>query len=1437
MKTNFRLLLGVTLALFTVTGAIAQKLSPVGISVTPGSALPGDKVSISITANNSDTSQFGPGGTVDISVTFTSTTTGSQFTTSATGVAPTAGFIGKATVDPVSGQVTPGVGTFTFSTTLPTQTLEGGTYSAQVTLSNPAGGSIQTPTFSVTTTVLTVTGQPDLLITNLTYPAGTSYIGGNVIPMSITYINKSSTKGTYNIPFLPSTNKSNKPVRIQIVLSSNPTYGDADDFQLTFFDITAKVNADDAPHTLTWNQLLPGNFSGSYYVLAKIDSLNVVDETGEAAAAPLDPNVWLDVSGTKIGLQPSAFPTLYVPSMASGVTAAGYSDNPAVSSDGRYTVFASDAANLVGGDTNAVRDVFIYDNQTSVVRRVSASQQGQQANGASNNPAISADGRFVAFASDATNLVFGDFNGFTDIFVVDVITGTITRESVSTAGGDANGPSFRPALSSDGRYLVFESTATNLVSSVTPSGITQIYRRDRTTGVTVLISQSSGGTAGNGTSLQAALSGDGNYVAFASDATNLVSGDTNGVRDVFLRDVAGATTTRVSVATGAVQATGGASRTPAISSDGRYIAFASDATNLVPNDTNGTTDVFVYNRVAGTTTRMSVSSSGAQGVDATDPTVTGSALGSFNPTISSDGRYVAFASLANNLAPGDNIGQYNLNGSGNGAVNIYVMDRDTAATGTYDTPGNIKTTNVSLNRFGYQAYYVLNVESTAAADIQPSISGDGRWVAFPTDAESAPGLIHGATNQLSPDNNNARDIILYDRRINALPNPSTLPTVSITSPTNGGTYPVNSPVSVIANAATTIGSVASVQFFVNGASVGGPITAFPYVTSWTPKGTGRYTLSALVTDSFGNQGVSGNITVTVGPPAPPTISITSPVSGSTVTINTAQTLAADASSPNGSIVSVQFFVNGSAVGSPVLTSPYTASWTPTSAGVYTITASALDNGGTSTTASPVTVMAVPTAIATNTEYSGNYAGGAEAGRFTLVTIGGKSGSLTAYSTSSSSHVYFFPSLTLSSSGAFTGVDSTGQVTIMGNINDTGVSGTIDGGRLTFIGPIVTATTTGSTGLAGSYEGSIVGNGASTVSAIVGADRSITATVSDGTSLDAGMSAIDSSGAFTVTLASGNKITGTLDPVTNFIIATLSGSKTGTIAAALASGPAFSDGVLRNLSTRGQVGIGANVLIAGFFISGTAPKNVLIRAVGPSLSTFGLTSGLLADPQLTLNYASGPSSGATIAFNDNWGGDPAISSTAARVGAFPIDPTTRESALLVQLNPGAYTAIVNGANATSGLALVEIYDADTLAPFTAQKALNVSTRGQVGAGQSQLIAGFVISGTIPKRVLIRGVGPSLTKVGLTTGYVTDPSLRLSHAVNNVDTLIRENDNWQQGNDAAMVTAASTSVGAFALDSGSKDAVILITLPPGSYTAQVSGVNNATGLALVEVYEVP
>jgi len=270
--------------------------------------------------------------------------------------------------------------------------------------------------------------------------------------------------------------------------------------------------------------------------------------------------------------------------------------------------------------------------------------------------------------------------------------------------------------------------------------------------------------------------------------------------------------------------------------------------------------------------------------------------------------------------------------------------------------------------------------------------------------------------------------------------------------------------------------------------------------------------------------------------------------------------------------------------------------------------------------------------------------------------------------------------------------------------------------------------------------------------------------------------------------------------------------------------------LSNLSIRTNAGTGAQTLIVGFVVGGantSGPKPLLIRGAGPTLAVFGVP-GFLVDPALSVF------SGTTVvASNDNWNGDAQVSAIGTQVGAFAFGAAASRDAALYSpaLAAGAYTVHIAGVGGTTGITLAEIYDATPGNTFlvSTPRLINISARTEVGTGADILITGFNIGGTTAKTLLIRAVGPTLGVFGV-TGFLVDPKLDLLSG----SAAIQSNDNWGGG---AAITAAAASVGAFALDSASRDAVLLVTLQPGAYTAQVSGVGNTTGVALVEIYDVP
>ncbi|HEY1108247.1 MAG TPA: lamin tail domain-containing protein [Opitutaceae bacterium] len=275
--------------------------------------------------------------------------------------------------------------------------------------------------------------------------------------------------------------------------------------------------------------------------------------------------------------------------------------------------------------------------------------------------------------------------------------------------------------------------------------------------------------------------------------------------------------------------------------------------------------------------------------------------------------------------------------------------------------------------------------------------------------------------------------------------------------------------------------------------------------------------------------------------------------------------------------------------------------------------------------------------------------------------------------------------------------------------------------------------------------------------------------------------------------------------------------------------------LLNLSTRGVAQTAPNQLIPGFVIAGTGTKRLLVRAVGPTLGSFGV-SGTLADPQLALKRFDAASNAyVDVTSNDNWGAAAnaaTIVSTTASVGAFALASGSADAAMVVDLPAGQYSAVASGAGNSTGVALVELYDSATTGDA---RLANIATRGFVGTEGNVLISGFVISSEGSKTVLIRAVGPALGAFGV-TGTLADPQLTVYGRATGAtaDSALLANNDWSTAAGASETAAVAARVGAFALASGSKDAALVATLPPGNYTVQASGVGGTTGVALVEIY---
>lgn len=398
---------------------------------------------------------------------------------------------------------------------------------------------------------------------------------------------------------------------------------------------------------------------------------------------------------------------------AAGQPGNGSSAGATFSKDGRFVAFSSSADNLVAEDTNGQWDVFVRDLTSGKTTLASVDSNGVQGNGPSDAGQFSADGRYLVMQSYASNLVPGDTNNKSDVFFRDLVSGTVNRVSVDSLGGEANGYSFGGSLSDDGALVVFSSDASNLVEGDT-NGAPDVFTKNLKTGVTERVSLNFEGSQANGGSDSCLISGDGRYVVFTSKASDLVAGDDNNTIDVFRRDLISGATERVSV---------GSFETPAgqnyylgsISTDGRYIAFTSDVTSLIPDDTNKVQDVFIRDMLQGKTTRASVDSYGNQANDGSD-----------RVRMTSDARFVAFSSSATNLTHASKLALVQ-------DIFRHEVRLENTVTGTVSVPGYIADLDrlpvdfVLVSVRGGTTTHISNVKMTSDGSYCFSTAATGRF--------------------------------------------------------------------------------------------------------------------------------------------------------------------------------------------------------------------------------------------------------------------------------------------------------------------------------------------------------------------------------------------------------------------------------------------------------------------------------------------------------------------------------------------------------------------------------------------------------------------------------------------------------------------------------------------------------------------------------------
>jgi hypothetical protein len=616
-----------------------------------------------------------------------------------------------------------------------------------------------------------------------------------------------------------------------------------------------------------------------------------------------------------------------------GSQGSGDSFTPTVSGDGRLVAFATRANDLFAGDTNIFSDIYVKNRQTGAVELISKSSSGTISNSSSVNPTISADGRYVAFLSFASNLVPNDVSSFLDIFVHDRQTGTTERVNVDATGTEANQGQSQfhvAAISSDGRYVAFVSSASNLVAGDT-NNAADVFVKDRQTGAVRRVSVTSGGfevSSGAAFFENPAISGDGRYVAFISNANDLVPNDNNIFMDVFVHDTLTGQTSLVSVGSDGVSGGNSFYSDVSISADGRYVAFVSNSSTLVAGDTNSANDVFVKDLVTGQVTRVSVNSNGVQG---------NAGSGDDRPQISADGRYVLFDSVATNLVGSDT----------NGVSDLFLRDLQIG-----------ETTRVTLDSFSKQVNPAYG--PGAIPNQNATLSADGRVAVFAS----------ASSNLVTNDTNGRTDIFARDSGIISASVPITItepgntpPAISaianqITNedtPTNPIAFTINDAETPADSLIVSAESSNTVLIPSNGFLFGGNGNNRTLTITPAANLNGTTIITVRVIDGRGASATS-TFTLTVNPVNdPPVLANIGPRA-----LNEGDLLrfVASATDPDGN--QLFYTIDNPPTGAVIGLNSGVFTWTPnsTQAGVYNITVRVTDNGNPSLTDFEVVTVTV-----------------------------------------------------------------------------------------------------------------------------------------------------------------------------------------------------------------------------------------------------------------------------------------------------------------------------------------------------------------------------------------------------------------------------------------------------------------------------------------------
>ena len=412
-------------------------------------------------------------------------------------------------------------------------------------------------------------------------------------------------------------------------------------------------------------------------------------------------------------------------------------------------------------------------------------------------------------------------------------------------------------------------------------------------------------------------------------------------------------------------------------------------------------------------------------------------------------------------------------------------------------------------------------------------------------------------------------------------------------------------------------------------------------------------------------------------------------------------------------------------------------------------------------------------------------------------------------------------------------EAKGVGTITGQLADGGVLGVLEATGMVFSG--TEDNPAGPTArFAGTYEGVVLNRSDGEVVVLAGPAGRAFVLVRLGSTVHGGVVDIAADGSLVLDLGDGQVLELLIDEVQKRVSGTLH-SFGQTMVVSGVPETVSTPRKLSNTSIRARVGQGSELMVAGFVIAGEGTKSVLVRAVGPTLAGLGV-AGALSDPVISVFREGDPAGAPAVGGNDNWTDSPQaveIAEAAVRLGAFELPSGSGDGAVLLALPAGGYTAHVAGKSGGTGAAIVEIYDADDPdGPPASTRLANISMRGVAGGGGDTVVAGFVVSGTVPKKVLMRAVGPELTEFGV-IGVLGDPNLTVYHSEDEQETVIASNNDWAA--DAGVISTAGDAVGAFSLTTDSKSAALVLWLAPGVYTAQASAGSGPSSIALVEVYE--